>query len=172
MVKDIVLEKEAEAIAVLSEILKDEYFALTDDGWTSRRNKSYTAVTAHWIDDNWKLNSCTLGCKPKEGRATAVDHVAAVESMMAKFSLSYKKLVANVTDTEATMIAAGRLLIDHSLANGGKASWGPCVDHVLECSTGIAFDDIPNSLGTMAGCRKLAGHFHSSSQANDILLAI
>ncbi len=78
------------------------------------------AVTAHWIDDNWKLNSITLGCKRKEGRATANDHVAAVETMMGKFSLSYKKLVANVTDTEATMIAAGRILVDNSLASGGK----------------------------------------------------
>lgn len=170
VVLQLVLEKEGEFIAVLSEILKDQYFALTDDGWTSRRLKSYTAVTAHWIDAKWKLNSCTLGCKPKEGRATAVDHVDAVESMMEKFSLSYKKLVANVTDTEATMIAAGRLLVENSAANGGKACWGPCVDHILECTTGVAMSDTPNSSGTMASCRKLAGHFHSSSQANDTLL--
>jgi zinc finger BED domain-containing protein 1 (E3 SUMO-protein ligase ZBED1) len=98
--------------------------------------------------------------------------VIALESLMAKFKLGYPKLVANVTDTEATMVAAGRLLVTRSAELQGNTAWGPCVDHLLECTTGIAFEDTPNSLLVMNSCRKLCGYFSSSSQANDILLAL
>lgn len=172
VVKQLLLEKETEVIATMTVMLSGHHFALTDDGWTSRACKSYTAVTAHWIDECWKLHSCTLGCKPKDGKAQAEDHVQAIEDLMTKFNLSYTKLVANVTDTEPTMVKAGRLIIANSIRGGGKAHWGPCVDHLLECTTGIAFDDTPLSLDTMAHCRGLSGHFKSSSQANDNLLLI
>ena len=31
--------------------------ALTSDSWTSDGHESFTAVTAHFIDDNWEIHS-------------------------------------------------------------------------------------------------------------------
>ncbi|KAK4406388.1 putative AC transposase [Sesamum angolense] len=34
--------------------------AITTDMWTSSNNKGFTAVTGHFIDDNWTLRNCIL----------------------------------------------------------------------------------------------------------------
>ncbi len=49
--------------------------------------------------------------------------------------LSYSEAVAVVTDTEATMIDAGRLFASRSLAHGGKTKWLGCIDHLLQLVT-------------------------------------
>jgi hypothetical protein len=38
------IEKETEVIAIMQNMLAGEHFALTDYGWTSRTNKSYTKL--------------------------------------------------------------------------------------------------------------------------------
>lgn len=106
----------------------------------------------------------------KKGTSTAVDTVAYVEQQLAAFDLHYKNLVAAVTDTEATMIATGRLIVANSNVVGGTTKWHGCVDHLLELVTGIAFKDLPESEGTMSACRSLIAFFHSSTQAMAKLL--
>ena len=64
-----------------------------------------------------------------------------------------------MTDTEATMISAGRLFVE----NSGR--------HSLELVTGITFKDVPESEGTISACRILINFFNSSSQAMAQLLA-
>ncbi len=75
-------------------------------------------------------------------------------------------MVAVVTDTEATMISAGRLIVANSARVGGRTRWHGCVDHSLELVTGIALKDLPVSEGTMSACRTLINFFNSSSQAS------
>jgi|SRR5215471_16880971 len=41
--------------------------SLTLDGWTSRNQIPFLGITAHWIDENWKLNQITLEFQPLEG---------------------------------------------------------------------------------------------------------
>jgi hypothetical protein len=64
-------------------------------------------------------------------------------------------MTAVVNDTEATMVAAGRLFIDHSREQNARTRWHGCVDHLLEIVTGIAFTDTPESLGTMSACHSI-----------------
>jgi len=47
--------------------------------------------------------------------------------------------------------------------------WIGCIDHLVELTTGIAFDG-PGVKDVMAKCRRIVGHFSSSSQAQDTLL--
>lgn len=35
--------------------------SITTDMWTSRQNKGYMVITAHFVDDNWLLNDVILG---------------------------------------------------------------------------------------------------------------
>jgi len=37
--------------------------AWTTDHWTSSNDETYTTVTAHYIDDHWKLQSAVLDFK-------------------------------------------------------------------------------------------------------------
>lgn len=152
-------------------ILHKRYFALTTDSWTSVANHGYTTCTAHFINkETWQLHSLVLGIFEKDGPSTANDTVAYVERQMLLFDLTYKAMVAVVTDTEATMISAGRKFVENSARNGGASKWHGCVDHLLELVTGIAFKDLAESEGTMTACRTLISFFNSSSQAMAKLL--
>ena len=78
-------------------------------------------------------------------------------------------------DSEPTMNAVGRLLQecceDVDPDELVDADFGPCVDHIVELTSGIAFEGTALSMDTMAKARKLVGHFKESSQADAILLS-
>jgi hypothetical protein len=69
------------------------------------------------------------------------------------------------------VIAAGRLLIDHSHTQNAGARWHGWVDQLLELVTGITFTDTPKSLGTMSASHSIVIPFNSSSQAMSKLLS-
>jgi secreted trypsin-like serine protease len=95
----------------LKMMFKGRYFSFTTDGWTSLANVGYVTCTAHFIDQaSWKLHSVVMGLFEKSGGSTADNVVNYCESQLTLFDLSYDESVAVVTDTEATMIAAGQLL--------------------------------------------------------------
>jgi hypothetical protein len=156
----------------IQSILEERYFALTTDSWTSLANQGYTACTVHFIDKkSWQLHSLVLGIFKNDGPSTAIDSVSYVEQQLSLFDLNYKNMVVVVTDTEATMISAGWLIVANSARVGGMTRWHGSVDHSLELITGIAFKDLPESKGTMSACRTLINFFNSSSQAMAKLLA-
>jgi coproporphyrinogen III oxidase len=41
--------------------------SFTLDCWTSKNQKSYLGVTAHWISNNWQLQHCTIEFSYFEG---------------------------------------------------------------------------------------------------------
>lgn len=48
----------------ISRILENiNYMALTTDCWTSVANESYLSITAHFVNENWELQSVCLACK-------------------------------------------------------------------------------------------------------------
>ncbi len=84
---------------------------------------------------------------------------------MLLFDLTYKVMVAVVTDTEVTMICASRKFVENSARNESASKWHGCMGHLLELVTGIAFKDLPKSEGIMTVCRTLIIRvFNSSSQ--------
>jgi len=152
-------------------IFKGRHFAMTTDAWTSCSNSGFVTCTIHFIDsETWKLHHMVLGLYEKTGRSRAEDCVAYAEQQLREYHLEYKQCVAVVTDTEATMVKAGRLFVEHSAAAGGATLWNGCIDHLLELVTGLAFADNATTLGAMAACRTLVGFFHSSTQAMNNLL--
>jgi len=90
---------------------------------------------------------------------------------MEAFDLHYSYLSCAVTDTEATMVAAGRMFMEHSRAQHGNTAWHGCVDHLLELINGIAFHDSPETLGAMSACPSIINFFNSSLQAMSKLLS-
>ncbi len=83
---------------------------------------------------------------------------------MQEYNLSYDNMTAVVTDTKATMVAAGRLFIYYSAHANGRTIWHGCIDHLLELVTGIAFTDAPETMGAMSACRSIVNFFNSSMQ--------
>jgi hypothetical protein len=164
--KGLITKEYLSAKMQLKDTLKGHSFCSTTDAWTSCANETYVANTVHLIDKRtWQLHHFVLGLFFKEGTQKAEDVVKYTEAGWRSFGLNYNKLTCIVTDTEATMVAAGRLFIANSKESGGNTSWHGCIDHLLELVTGIAFKDIPGSEGTMAAARALVASFDYSSQA-------
>jgi hypothetical protein len=155
----------------MKKLMHKRYFAITADSWTSLAHHNYTTCTAHFIErKTWKRHSFVLGIIEKCGTSTAMETVRYIENQLASFELHHKGMVAAVIDTEATMIAAGRILLRNSHAAGGSTKWHGCINHLLELVTGIAFKDLPESEGIMSACRNLIAFFNSSTQAMAKLL--
>ncbi|KAG7371366.1 hypothetical protein IV203_019936 [Nitzschia inconspicua] len=64
--------------------------SLTLDHWTSVANQNYTGMTAHFIDDDWKLVSTSLGIFLHEG----VDLLMRIEQLNIKETASHSLLTA------------------------------------------------------------------------------
>ena len=151
---------------------KGQDFVLTTDAWNSIAKVGYVTCTLHVIDhETWNLYSMVLGLYEKTGRSRASDCVAYAEHQMQEYNLSYNNMTAVVTDTEATMVAAGRLFVDHSNRANGRTVWHGCIDHLLELVTGIAFTDAPETMGAMSACCSVVNFFNSSTQAMGKLLS-
>lgn len=82
------------------------------------------------------------------------------------YGLSPDNIVTVVSDTAPAMGAFGRLLYDKH-----KIFHVYCSAHVLELTTGMAFD-MSDALDCMKDARSLIGHFNSSSQATAELMKI
>jgi hypothetical protein len=124
----------------------------------------------HFIEPKiWTLHHFALGIFKKDSTSTAPDVVHYAEQHMANFGVVYSQLTCIVTDTESTMVAAGRLFKQKAREEEGSTSWHVCVDQKLELVTTLTFRDIPDSLGTMGACHAIVAYFNSSSQATEKL---
>jgi hypothetical protein len=90
---------------------------------------------------------------------------------MQEYSLSYTNMTAAVTDTEATVVAAGRLFVDHSACANGRIVWHGCIDHLQELVTGIAFTDAPETMGAMSACCSIVNFLIPPQRATGKLLS-
>ena len=149
--------------ATLIEMYVDECIALTGDHWTSAANESYMAITAHSISKNWELVSTVLCCSPHKGDESGFNTEKVFRKSWESFGLDDSQIICIVTDTAPNMTAAGRLY---------HCYFSYCTNHVLELTTGFAFDDknIPDADNIMKSCRALVGHFSSSPLAEKMLL--
>lgn len=166
-IRSLMTQKYHETLYSIKKILKGKDVSLTTDAWTSVARDGYVTCTLHFVEPkSWTLHNFSLGLFKKNGTSTAIDVVRYAEEHLNNFEISYTQLTCVVTDTESTMVAAGRLFKEKSVQEGGETAWHGCVDHVLELVTKLAFRDIPDSIGTLSACRSIVNYFKSSTQAN------
>lgn len=79
---------------VKTKINDSQAVCLTTDGWTSRTNESYMAVTAHYIDGQNKLSSALLGCIQHNERHTSQNLCNFLKDIMAEWGIQKKLLLS------------------------------------------------------------------------------
>ncbi|CAH0717085.1 unnamed protein product, partial [Brenthis ino] len=89
--------------AALSEDAKS--ICVTTDMWTSRNNDSYLAVTGHYIDKNFSLQSVLLECKVLESRHTGLNLAGELRNVAQEWNILDKVLLA-VSDNGANIKSA------------------------------------------------------------------
>ncbi|XP_065368779.1 E3 SUMO-protein ligase ZBED1-like [Calliphora vicina] len=124
---------------------------LTTDGWTSKTNVSYLAVTAHYIDDDTNLKSHLIACDEFGERHTAENLTNYLEKIMSDFEIN-NKITAVVSDNAANITAAIRQ---------GQWKGIACFAHSLNLIAQAAVAEVGD---TMTKIKRIVEYFHRSSQ--------
>ncbi|XP_060567575.1 E3 SUMO-protein ligase ZBED1-like [Ruditapes philippinarum] len=125
---------------------------------TRRLDKSYSAVTAHFIDDKWNLKSAVLQTKKVEGSHTSEKIAEGLKEVQTEWKLPTSLTL--VTDNAANERKAAELL--------GWTRFG-CYGHRINLVVKHALEvtELNKILGKS---RRLVTFFHQSTSATDALI--
>ena len=87
---------------VMTKVQQVSCVNLTVDLWTNRQMRSFLGITAHFISNNWEMESVMLGCNRVMGRHTAENILAWFEEVIAEFCIQ-QKVKHIVTDSGANV---------------------------------------------------------------------
>lgn len=87
---------------VMTKVQQASCINLTIDLWTNRQMRSFLGITAHFISNNWEMESVMLGCNRVMGRHTAENILAWFEEVIAEFHIQ-QKLKHIITDSGANV---------------------------------------------------------------------
>lgn len=107
---------------------------ITTDGWTSRSNDNYIAITAHFIDNETVLRSYLLACAEFQGRHDYSNIARAITEICADFNITHK-IAAVVTDNAPNVVKAVRTT---------QWPWIGCFAHSLNLVAKTAISKISN----------------------------
>ncbi|CAJ0649713.1 9935_t:CDS:2, partial [Entrophospora sp. SA101] len=90
-------------VDLVSELDSCYRVSLTTDAWTSTTtNQGYLGITAHWIDDSWRMKKILLNFIPLNESHTGVYLANKILDTLEEFSLC-KKVLAMTTDNGSNM---------------------------------------------------------------------
>ena len=149
--------KKAEIMKEMSEALS---VAVTTDSWTSHATQSYTTITAHYIDTEWKQKSKVLYTRSNGKAHTSANLEDEMKSCFVEFGIE-NKVNFIVTDNASNITkAASDLKTNH-----------PCLAHTLN----LAVKDALKETGTQALVAKvkaIVAHFKKSPKQVEKLKAV
>lgn len=130
-----------------------EGLSVTADLWCSMANDAYLSLTAHFITDEWAMQSVCLGTMPVSDRHTGVNIVSWIEDKLAEFSIDPVRVVGFVHDSASNMKLSGQLLHE-------KYGWASesCAGHDIQLclKDGLQIDVVDRAIGA---ARRLVEHF-------------
>ncbi|CAK6980157.1 hypothetical protein D5F01_LYC10977 [Scomber scombrus] len=91
----------------IRELLKDQYVALTTDGWTSLATASYVTATAHWISGDWEMHDYVLKTKYLMESHTA-EHV---QEVLKPFKVTTEALSTEKYPTASAVLPLKQVLL-------------------------------------------------------------
>jgi hypothetical protein len=119
---------------LLNGLNKDSKVSLALDCWSSPTRLAFMAITAYFIDENWKYREALIGFEHLETVHTGVELAAVLKKVINSFGLGGR--ILNITTDNAsnnnTMIRD--MMADESFSNGQFADCGhlPCMAHVVQ----------------------------------------
>ena len=150
----------------LTNEMKQETVNFTTDHWTSHANQNCAALTAHWIDSTWTLNSVSLGIFLHEGRTTAEELLSAFVDIWSDLDLTAVEILSVTTDTAANMNKVGTFMEEKGIAHVC------CTDHNLQLTCKLlCSDETFDGQGweSIKKARNVVSFINKSTQANEKL---
>lgn len=90
--------------------------AFTIDGWTSPYQDSFLAITAHWIDDDWKHKDITIGFEPLTGSHTGEALMQSFVDTIRRFDLQ-RKVLSITSDNGSNVVKMMKQLAEFTRQN-------------------------------------------------------
>nr|XP_015922601.2 E3 SUMO-protein ligase ZBED1-like [Parasteatoda tepidariorum] len=119
--------------------------SITTDCWTSLSNIPYIAITVHFINSQWELQSACLTCKPFNEDHTSQNIAEAMTSILSDWDLDIANITSCTTDNGRNILKAVSLLeIPHV----------PCFGHTINIGVNKALE-IPSIKKAVSRVRKL-----------------
>ena len=128
--------------------------SLTTDMWTGCHSRSYMAVTAHIVSDDWEMKSFCLATRAVTSAHTADNIAAELSAVIAEWKLDTKVIGITTDNVRNVKNAVDSLEFTH---------FG-CIGHTLQLkiNRGLQLGFVSHVLGRV---RKLVEHFHKSTKA-------
>lgn len=135
-------------------------FAMTTDIWTSRSKLTYTGLTIHYVDHEFKLQSHLLKTKDFPEDHTGANIAEELELMLDEWKLDKQGLSAVTTDNCSNIVCATHILDCIRMR---------CFSHTLWLAVEEVFlwspRRIPVVSKALARCRCLVSHFNHSAKS-------
>ena len=109
-------------------------FSATTDIWTcSNQTLAYMAVTIHWIDYSWEMNSLLIGFELITGVHNGENIANVFVKVLREYGLQNSLLSVTLDNAgnNATFIAFLRILLGANLACGGELLQCRCAAHII-----------------------------------------
>ena len=89
----------------LKKVIHGETCVLTADHWTSVSNDPYITITAHYIDENWKLHDYVLETHKTFDRHTMINIASDLKNCEEDWNI---KVIGLVHDNARNMVGAAK----------------------------------------------------------------
>ena len=127
--------------------------SITTDMWSSNAQESYISITAHWLDDDLKMQNAVLKTEEMAESHTGVHLKARIEACLGEFGILLSAVVATVADNGSNIVCALNLIEDvprfgcfaHTLQLGIKS--GLKISTIKTINRFCIFQLLPNSNG-------------------------
>lgn len=141
-------------------IQRGKVFCITTDSWSSLNTINFVAITAHFVDDEFNLNSILLECSASDYRHTSSNLATELRRVVTDWGIE-RKIILAVSDNAANIQKAIQQEV-------GWKHLG-CVAHTINL---IVKDSLKNEniQDIIAKIREVVKHFRKSNIANDKLI--
>lgn len=137
--------------------------SITTDMWTSASNQSFMGVTAHWLTDDFSMQSKCLAVQPAPGSHTADFISAELSSVCSEWDIDVGRLHV-ITDSGSNVKKAVTQLMQ-------VEKWRPCFAHTLQLCVNASLNsrEVSELPKVLAKARTIVGHFRRSPLASSHL---
>lgn len=146
---------------IATELGQVEYLALTTDMWSSCNMMPYMSVTAHYVNQEWRMQSKCLQTSFMPETHSADNLEDALRSTIMEWNIQEKRIACITTDNGANIVAAIRQL---------KWQWLSCFGHNLNLAINNSLAQQKASTDRAFGvCRAVNAAFsHSWLRRNEL----
>ena len=134
---------------------------ITTDMWTSNKQEAYISITAHWLDDDLKLQQAVLTTAEMSERHTGVNRKDRIVKCLREYGVK-KAVVATVADNGSNVVYALNLLPVPRLG---------CFAHTLQLSIKVGLK-VPAVKKVCGAAKHLVKRFKKSTRAASELRSV